>query len=188
MLGLSPAARPSSNRRLPVRRTATIGLALVLTACGAPDAASPACGGRDTTAASLDAGWSPERDAAPGHSLDRGSGSSHEPAFGAIYREIIVAKACVLGVCHGEGGNAAGLNLWPLQAAYANLVAVPSGSRNCSELGLLQVEPGNAERSLFYLKLQSNPPCGVPMPPNALVEPEQLAQVKRWIEAGAAHD
>ena len=124
---------------------------------------------------------------------DRGVDTSdgaitYEPTFGAVYREIIAARGCLLGLCHGEGGNAAGLNLQPAEAAYQSLVGAPSISSVCGHLGLREVSPGEPEQSLFYLKLLAEPPCGVSMPPDRLLESARLEQVRRWIELGALND
>lgn len=124
----------------------------------------------------------------PGVDESDGAPATYEPTFSAVYREIIAARGCLLGLCHGEGGNAAGLNLQPAEAAYQSLVGAPSVSSVCSHLGLREVSPGEPDRSLFYLKLLAQPPCGVSMPPDRLLESARLEQVRQWIELGALND
>ena len=110
------------------------------------------------------------------------------PTFTAIYREIIRANNCTLGLCHGDGGNAGALLLFPQDVAYEQLVDVPVGGVECQETGLLRVEPGEPDQSLFYLKSFDPPPCGDYMPPDELLSAEQLEQIRRWIELGAPND
>lgn len=108
-----------------------------------------------------------------------------EPGFDAIYSEVIASAGCTLGLCHGEGATGGGLDLQPQQDAYEDLVGVASDSRLCGSLGLTRVVPGDPQRSLLWLKLGPSPPCGIQMPPGALLPVEQREQVERWIEAGA---
>jgi hypothetical protein len=164
-------------------------LLVLFTGCAAHDAASdvtPEPIADDAGAAESGGGAIARRHGGP--LQPRNSPLTFRPTFADVYREIVVAKGCVLGLCHGEGGNAGGLNLQPQQVAYENLVGAGSVSRRCAGLGLLQVEAGAPEKSLFFLKLHADVPCGVSMPPGTPIESELRELVRRWIELGAAND
>jgi hypothetical protein len=108
---------------------------------------------------------------------------TYEPTFSALYREMIVPRGCVLGLCHAA--NAGGLNLQSPAVGYTELVDVASESADCGGLAMRLVAPGAPELSLFYLKLFELPPCGETMAPVGGLAPAELDQVKRWIEVGA---
>jgi hypothetical protein len=128
-------------------------------------------------------------DATPSASSRKDGGTrspepTYAPTFSAIYAEVIQPHNCLLGLCHGEGAAGGGLVLFPRERAYDALIAA-SNSRECAHLGLGVVEPENPDESLFWIKLQADPPCGVPMPPDELVEPRHVEQVRLWIVRGA---
>jgi hypothetical protein len=120
------------------------------------------------------------------------------PTFTAIYHEIFCNSGCADIYCHGARGASGGMNLETLDAAYASLVRSPAGSESstdaagCMASGLRRVQPGDPERSLFYLKVHGAPPCGLPMPPPSTVWPAldamQQAQIAAWITAGSKDD
>jgi hypothetical protein len=113
---------------------------------------------------------------------------TYAPTFSAIYTEVFVAKRCTLGLCHGEGASGGGLDLYPRDDAHRQLVSVPATSQDCRDAGLVRVEPGAPEQSLLLHKLSAEPPCGVMMPPDQLVEPEHVEQIAEWIRRGAPND
>jgi hypothetical protein len=126
-----------------------------------------------------------------GAAVGAGSGAEGgaELRFAIVYDSVIL-KRC--SACHTDAPSFGGLAYFPggAAAAYANLVGVPAGAEEgylCRNSGLLRVQPGEPDRSLFYLKL-TNPPCGSHMPPAAFAQPtpEQVELVRRWIAEGAA--
>jgi hypothetical protein len=141
-----------------------------------------ACSGADRDGAGPDA-------AVP--SLTNDSSATNVPTFAptlsAVYAEVFAEHNCLLGLCHGEGASGGGLTLFPRDRAYGNLLA-RSGSPQCGSLGLAVVEPGDPSASLLLLKMQADPPCGVQMPPDALVDPRHREQVRDWIARGARDD
>lgn len=127
--------------------------------------------------------------AAPAVEPDAGSDDpSYELTFSALYEEVIRTSNCTLGLCHGEGARGGALDLAPQEDAYDNLVGAPSQGAECAALGYARVEPGAPERSLLWLKLAAEPPCGAQVPPGGGLSPAQRAQIRRWIELGALND
>jgi hypothetical protein len=136
-------------------------------------------------------GCATERDVAPppqGPDADAATAASGEPTFTAVYEEVIRTSNCTLGLCHGEGARGGDLDLTPREDAYDHLVGVASRGSECAALGHALVEPGAPGRSLLYLKLDPEPPCGAQMPPGGGLTADQVAQVRRWIERGAPND
>ncbi|MFQ6608297.1 MAG: c-type cytochrome [Fidelibacterota bacterium] len=110
---------------------------------------------------------------------DMGSGPPPEDLTFSGDIQVIFDHNCTTD-CH-EGENATGgLNL-SSNKSYENLVNVPS-----NYVGLLRVEPGNADSSSLYLKVIGNPRTEVRMPleGNSLSE-EQILKIKIWIDDGA---
>jgi hypothetical protein len=141
-------------------------------------------------ACGADPGDGPDTDPAAGGDTS-GSNSpapTYAPTFSAIYTEVFVAKRCTLGLCHGEGASGGGLDLYPRDDAYRNLVAVPATSSECREMGLLRVAPGAPENSLLLHKLSAEPPGGVMMPPDQVVESRHVEQIAEWIRRGAPNE
>jgi hypothetical protein len=122
---------------------------------------------------------------------------THEATFASVYLDIFCHVGCVNPYCHGSRGAWGSLDLASsIDLAYANLVGhrtgltVPADGRaTCRDSTLLRVAPGAPERSVLYLKISGAAPCGTRMPPAgsglAMLAPEQIEQVRRWIEAGA---
>jgi hypothetical protein len=85
-----------------------------------------------------------------------------------------------------------GLDMRTRDSAYASLVGkMASATGPCAGKGLL-VAPGMPDKSLMYLKLNTEaaprPPCGGPMPPGGTFEPEMGDALKAWIMAGAPNN
>ena len=75
------------------------------------------------------------------------------------------------------------------QAAYDSLVDQPSDpNRECAMLGLKRVVPGDPDKSLFYLKLDINAPCGQQMPIGGVLTPKTVTRIRDWIAMGAKND
>jgi catechol 2,3-dioxygenase-like lactoylglutathione lyase family enzyme len=119
-------------------------------------------------------------------------GSPAAPTFSEIYRDLIMAKGCLVGACHG--GPAGGLSMRSEELAYANLVGVSAMGRsslgshapNCADSGLKRVVPGNPDASLLVKKIEHTQPCGAAMPAESVTIPGELSlRVRAWIAAGA---
>ena len=121
------------------------------------------------------------------------------PTFSAIYQEVMVANGCNSGsFCHG--GPTGGLTTNEKQATYDALVGVSAmgmtlwtdsdagAPDHCIDSGLVRVVPGDPDNSLLMMKLLDEQPCGTQMPPGELLKPEQIEQIRTWIENGAEYD
>jgi hypothetical protein len=115
--------------------------------------------------------------------------------FSTIYGTIIVGSGCIAGpTCHASdaGGK---LTMLEQGKAYTGLVGVQAmgvnmtaGGTNCSDTGLIRVKPGDPDNSLLIKKLEGSPPCGMPMPVGGMLKPEQILQIRTWIQSGANND
>jgi len=163
--------------------------AALLTALSA--AVAPAC---DASGTALPPGEHAADAPAPSALADAGEtppdlpvpGASFAPTFSAIYREVFVPAGCTLGLCHGEGARGGRLDLFPRADAHAALVGVVSTSRTCG--GQVLVVPRDPDASLLVQKLDGTPRCGAPMPPDVVLPPAHLEQVRSWIVRGAPND
>ena len=73
--------------------------------------------------------------------------------------------------------------------AYANLVKVAAAGEACGGSGLKRVDPGDADQSLLYHKINDPvPPCGRQMPPAGPLSDESIARIRDWIANGAPND
>ncbi len=73
------------------------------------------------------------------------------------------------------------------ESAYQALVGPISTSKKCA--GKALVVPNDPDRSLFFQKLASTPPCGGRMPVGGMKLSEgQLQMVRSWIEDGARNN
>ncbi len=101
------------------------------------------------------------------------------PTFGEVYTQVIVAEGCNGQYCHG--------GLWPDEAkAYTHLTTATMKLPTCKSAAY--VTPGDASKSLFWLKIDSAAVhgCGNKMPVGKKgVTTAQSKLVKDWIEAGA---
>jgi hypothetical protein len=116
--------------------------------------------------------------------------------FVSVYLEVFCDQGCTNSYCHGSRGAWAGLDMTSVEGAYQALVGMRTGELdsvderpNCRASELLRVEPYAPERSLLYLKVSGQAPCGTSMPPPSSGLPELPAEaidhLRRWIRAGA---
>jgi hypothetical protein len=89
--------------------------------------------------------------------------------------------------CHLTGDEAGNMALHP-KAAYKTLVGTPS-----IESKLLRVKPGSSGESYLVHKIEGSQleagGAGVRMPmEGAYLTDEQIAMIRRWIDAGAAEN
>jgi polyvinyl alcohol dehydrogenase (cytochrome) len=118
-----------------------------------------------------------------------GGGSSGSGAtFSAIYDDIIVGEGCSAAFCHGSSASG-NLRMETRDGAYANLVNVAAAGEACAGSGLRRVDPGDADKSLLYHKVNDPaPPCGGRMPPTGPLSEESIARIRDWIVNGAPND
>lgn len=82
--------------------------------------------------------------------------------------------------CHASAMPPQGLSLAAGQA-FANLVGVDSAQQP----GTPRVAPGDAAGSWLVTKIKPAPPVGMQMPEGGMLEPDQVALIEAWIDAGA---
>ena len=110
------------------------------------------------------------------------------PTFTQIYDQILFVR-CADSACHGGGGGGAGmLDFTSRDMAYSQLVDHLSAGPSCGKIGIIRVDPANAQGSLLYLKLSATPPCGSRMPLGSNLTSDQTAMIADWIAAGALDD
>jgi hypothetical protein len=109
------------------------------------------------------------------------------PSFSAVYKTVFVS--CQNKACHG-GRDGLGLRMETRDAAYASLINQPASETvgMCGGKSLVLIVPGKPEASLVFLKVAGAPPCGGPMPPGGSPTPDDVAQLKDWILAGAPNN
>jgi hypothetical protein len=149
-------------------------LFVALAGCSASSSQAPAQ--EDTDASATDDG-----------AMEAAPPPTYAPTYTAVWKEILSPKCAGL-FCHGASGDY--LQLADKPTGYMSLVNTPAGGPMCAPTGLLRVDPGHPETSLFYLKV-SNPPCGMKMPALGAGTPlddKQLQQVHDWIAMGAQND
>jgi hypothetical protein len=115
--------------------------------------------------------------------------TTYAPTFTAIYDEIL-GPFCA-NMCHMSSEQFY-LIIVSKEGAFDALVNAPAAGPNCAPTGLKRVEPGHPETSLLYLKVTS-PPCGSKMPllygdASGSLDPQQIEQIRQWIEAGAPNN
>jgi hypothetical protein len=150
---------------------------------GATDAGGGAIGDAGATVPKIDAG--PTEIDAGGAPIDAGGPPKGESMWLKVHKQVIVAKGCGGGYCHGGGGA---MSPDPDKSHDKLLMGVTNKS---SCLAGLYVTPGDPSKSLFYLKIAPGvkPGCGVKMPKGSSGVSQELADlVKKWIEAGAKKD
>ena len=107
-------------------------------------------------------------------------GCAIEPTFSNVQAEVLT-PSCSFSSCHG--GGAGGLTLDGSAEDRGRLVGVPS-----SQLaGTNRVNPGDPDGSYLMMKLEGAADIvddAMP-PPNGGLDPEKIALVRAWIEAGA---
>jgi hypothetical protein len=112
---------------------------------------------------------------------------TYAPTYTAIWEEIL-APSCAWLYCHG--GDGLHLMLRTKDHGYASLLG-PAEGFYCRGTGLRRIEPGVPDQSLVLLKLLEPPPCGERMPISLVADalsPEDIEQVRKWIERGAPDD
>jgi outer membrane protein assembly factor BamB len=109
--------------------------------------------------------------------------ATHAPTYSALYDEVLEPQGCTADRCHGG----LGLKIANKMAGHASLMS-DVGVSTCA--GMKFVVPGQPEQSLLYRKVVDDmPPCGAKMPLGlAPLKPEEIAQLKMWIELGAPND
>jgi outer membrane protein assembly factor BamB len=131
-----------------------------------------------------------------GQQADAGKPMSGQATFSGVYTDVLQGAGCAgSALCHGGEGSGH-LNLSTKQLAYDALVDVaamgqnlsPGAGPNCSDSGLLRVKRNDPAASLLMQKLENTQPCGTSMPPGSMLRPEQIEQVRSWIDKGANND
>lgn len=109
-----------------------------------------------------------------------GASATFEPTYSAIYTEILEPQGCTADRCHGG----LGLKLNTQDGGYTSLLN-DVGVMGCA--GMKFVVPGQPDQSLLYRKVaDAMPVCGARMPLSlAPLKPEELTQIRTWIEMGA---
>lgn len=121
-----------------------------------------------------------------------------KPDWRSIYTGFIEPN-CAVGGCHADAGHISGLTMPRGDAAAARtaLVGQASTSGGCGTPGLLRIEAGHPETSLFLAKLTGHfdgtttPQCGPLMPFGntspllTATDPVNYAALRQWIAAGA---
>jgi polyvinyl alcohol dehydrogenase (cytochrome) len=109
--------------------------------------------------------------------------ATYSPTYTAIYDEILTQQGCTAERCHGG----LGLKLLSKDGGYTSLLN-DVGTGACA--GMKFIVAGQPDQSLLYRKLADEmPACGARMPLSLpALKPEELTQVRTWIELGAAND
>jgi outer membrane protein assembly factor BamB len=131
-----------------------------------------------------------------GDSMAGGGAMKGAPTWSAIYPEIIVGTGCSgAAQCHGGSSGLGNLTFMSKEQSYAALVGVKAmgmtitgAGKNCSEIDILRVAPGDPDKSLMVQKLEGTQPCGDSMPPGSKLTDAQLQQVRMWVKNGAKND
>jgi hypothetical protein len=101
---------------------------------------------------------------------------------------VVFAQSCMFNACHGEAGQAAGLNLQATEL-HAELL----GHEVQGNIGATLIEPGDPDNSWLYQMMANCEPdggTGSHMPLNApvLLDDRSIALVREWIAGGALDD
>jgi hypothetical protein len=113
------------------------------------------------------------------------------PTFTQVYTDVL-GPSCGM-VCHnpsGPGVSEGKLDMSTQAAAFMNLNMAAQGTA-CASSSMKRVTPGDADKSLVYLKvsLDDPTPCGGHMPlqlPN--LAQDKTDEIENWINAGAKND
>jgi hypothetical protein len=113
----------------------------------------------------------------------QGPVATHAPTYSAIYDEVLEPQGCTADRCHGG----LGLKLANKQAGHTSLLN-DLGVGGCA--GMKFIVPGQPDQSLLYRKVADTmPPCGARMPLSLEpLKPEELTQIRTWIEMGAPNN
>ena len=109
-------------------------------------------------------------------------GGADEPATFTRVQSEVFTPSCVFSACH-KGASPAGEMSLELDA-YDQIVDVTS----MQSPPKVRVKPGDPAGSYLMDKLEGKQAMGTEMPPGAMLEPERLDLVERWIAAGALDD
>lgn len=113
---------------------------------------------------------------------------AREATFEAVFA-VMDQSGCATAGCHGGDTLQAALDLDGVAVAYEQLVDVECANPEAESAGLLRVSSGDPDSSFLLTKLamtSNDPVLGLPMPPvGELLGGDDLALVRRWIEAGA---
>lgn len=103
-----------------------------------------------------------------------------------LVEERVFGVYCAVPACHSGDMPTGRMNLEPGRARES-LLGVRARGVQCGATDNVRVVPGSAEMSLLVHKLEDpRPPCGAQMPlGSAPLDPELVALVRRWVEAGA---
>jgi hypothetical protein len=112
-----------------------------------------------------------------------GTVATYAPTYGAIYDEILEPQGCTADRCHGG----LGIKIANKMNGFASLMN-DVGVGACA--GMKLIVPGQPDMSLLYRKVADTmPPCGSRMPLSlAPLKPEELMQMRTWIEMGAPNN
>jgi hypothetical protein len=139
-----------------------------------------------------------------GTSGTAGATGNTTASFASIYDSIISVQCLSCHANSGVGVSVGMLDMSTPQLAYAQLVgasgagiaaqgtAAGASNTTCSSVsGLLRVDPGNAQMSLLWQKVNAklqgaNAPCGNSMPASgAALTQAAVDEIAAWIDAGA---
>jgi hypothetical protein len=102
--------------------------------------------------------------------------------FSALYASVIMPCGAS---CHKPGGVYDGLDLSSAAVAFTNLTTKESNPGACMGKGKY-VTAGDCDKSLAYLKLTMNAPCGVQMPQGGpYLAQKDVDAMCTWIKDGA---
>ena len=136
-----------------------LGLAAALLACGSSGEDSPA---------------------GPAGPTGGESGDGGQAVTLARLSEEIFTPRCATSGCHGGNNPAANLSL--RAGDIAQIVGASSAARPDYKL----IAPGDPVNSYLLMKLRGDDGiAGDRMPPAKALEPEEIALVEAWVEAGA---
>jgi hypothetical protein len=174
-------------------------LTLVLAAAGSMGCSSNSPSASNST---VDSGGGGGPDTTPSDDAGIPAVDAGKLGFSTDIYTPIIEKHCA--GCHGysaDGGAGTGiafgkLDLSSVDAGYENLVNAPAAGEACADIdgsaGPLRVDPGSADTSLLYIKVNgftTAPPCGGPMPKSGEIpdggQAVVVQQIETWINQGA---
>lgn len=110
----------------------------------------------------------------------QGQQAPAEPICDAV-TEVFQVSCASRGGCH----NAIGVGNFALGQAQAAAYVGQPPVFNVSRCGLM-IDPQNVEQSMILTKVTLQPPytadCGLPMPSNGTVTPDQIECIRSWLQ------